>query len=677
MSHVNGILENYGPYGMYSRPKDINEPFIPKKCPSKVSSISCPCTPCAAQNSYSINSNSDPLRLKGGGPAGKDEFPAPMAACKELMEDFDRVLEAYKRALGPCGHATCPFSRNVMDEFCKKTCAHASKNDDPCPGLKAVEELLTCTLPEQTDEERVAACGMPSCPYTRATIGMPVEEEFKRTQVKPACGDANCPYTRKKLGFDVDEVEVDVTNLPKTCGFPKCPYAPEPDLPPIHWDCPDPLPKGLCKNPECPYLPKELKCLKRPKSPCGSPLCPYKKPPPCETPGCPFSEPKPCPYPPTCPGDAECPYQNKDPKCPFAPACPHPNSCENIKPCPFSPPGPPLPCPFVNPCIGPINPVDGSCASPTCPLAPPCPPPSCYANPCPLGDACPLNPTVFPCMMPPCPFAPPCPPPPICPFASPCPPPPTCPYAPPCPPPPTCPSAMPKLCTENPCPLDFPPRQPCPAMQQPKSMGIDPCPGEKVCGYLKSHPTICSPDECPGMPSGALSKDSKAIGTGDKAASSKDEKGKEVKKAAAVDAMPYDEEIASCSSRTCFMKGTGDLKCDDCTIDIPPPPKKKTSLPDKTSQSTPALSSEGKKKTKTPTTVSENQISSKKQEMQQKQEKKKRSKFVYGIGDDYPGVKIGHRDCVRPGYLVPARMGWLWNIFIPCLRLRVRLYYSF
>lgn len=45
-----------------------------------------------------------------------------------------------------------------------------------------------------------------------------------------------------------------------------------------------------------------------------------------------------------------------------------------------------------------------------------------------------------------------------------------------------------------------------------------------------------------------------------------------------------------------------------------------------------------------------------------KKKRKKRSKFVYDTGDIYPGVKIGHRDCIKPALNVPHNMGWLWNI---------------
>ncbi|XP_047512405.1 uncharacterized protein LOC125054499 isoform X2 [Pieris napi] len=47
-----------------------------------------------------------------------------------------------------------------------------------------------------------------------------------------------------------------------------------------------------------------------------------------------------------------------------------------------------------------------------------------------------------------------------------------------------------------------------------------------------------------------------------------------------------------------------------------------------------------------------------------RKEKKKASKYNYSFGDIHPGVTIGHKVCnpfSKPGYPVPAEMGWLWN----------------
>nr|XP_033338365.1 uncharacterized protein LOC117227334 [Megalopta genalis] len=36
-------------------------------------------------------------------------------------------------------------------------------------------------------------------------------------------------------------------------------------------------------------------------------------------------------------------------------------------------------------------------------------------------------------------------------------------------------------------------------------------------------------------------------------------------------------------------------------------------------------------------------------------------RYVYFIGDHYPGINYGHRDCIDIRMRVPANMGWLWN----------------
>ncbi|XP_043255151.1 uncharacterized protein LOC122398947 [Colletes gigas] len=36
-------------------------------------------------------------------------------------------------------------------------------------------------------------------------------------------------------------------------------------------------------------------------------------------------------------------------------------------------------------------------------------------------------------------------------------------------------------------------------------------------------------------------------------------------------------------------------------------------------------------------------------------------RFVYFVGDHYPGINYGHRDCIDVRMRVPANMGWLWN----------------
>ncbi|XP_017791933.1 PREDICTED: uncharacterized protein LOC108573952 [Habropoda laboriosa] len=36
-------------------------------------------------------------------------------------------------------------------------------------------------------------------------------------------------------------------------------------------------------------------------------------------------------------------------------------------------------------------------------------------------------------------------------------------------------------------------------------------------------------------------------------------------------------------------------------------------------------------------------------------------KYVYFVGDFYPGINYGHRECIDVNLRVPANMGWLWN----------------
>lgn len=56
-----------------------------------------------------------------------------------------------------------------------------------------------------------------------------------------------------------------------------------------------------------------------------------------------------------------------------------------------------------------------------------------------------------------------------------------------------------------------------------------------------------------------------------------------------------------------------------------------------------------------------------------KRKRKNRGKFVYSMGDNYPGNKVGHKECVTPMFNVPPNMGWLWNIRSPIVRLKVIL----
>ncbi|XP_063919180.1 uncharacterized protein LOC135134430 [Zophobas morio] len=309
LTQTYGVFDEYGPYGLFSRPKTPSQPFIPKQqsnwqsscwkpkkrkdkecvcCCQKYNYGACHCKPqksplrlnggsvgesvsFSQEYNQKINKHHQVLRLNGGGVLDYDDVKSPFHECKEIMDQFDEVLRKYKKALGPCGHVTCPFAPNVTKESCKKMCTH---------GMDVYS--ASNIVPQETETEKT--CPLPS-PSTK----------FKP---KGACGSAKCAYAKYKHGLMDQDVDIEIATLPpakRSCGHPKCPV--EPELPPIHWDCPDPLPKGKCKNPNCPYLPKEIKCLNAVlgKGVCGNFNCPFAPPDPCKSPYCPF-QPRQCPY---------------------------------------------------------------------------------------------------------------------------------------------------------------------------------------------------------------------------------------------------------------------------------------------------------------------------------------------------------------------------------------------
>lgn len=650
LSHAYGVLENYGPYGVFRKPKNLKEPI--EKL-SKGSNASCTCK-AHSQNNSIRKEHCSPLRLNGGSPLGmeKELFPAPMAACKDLMEDFDKLLSAFKQAMGPCGQATCPFSGNIVQEQCKKLCRGVADLAEGSPFTP------TTTTTTKQDGKKMSACGIPTCPYGREAY-MPAEENFKRGQIKNACGSPVCPYSKKKLGLDDDDID-----LIGTCGSPKCKLKLLPDPPPlepIHWDCPDPLPKGPCKNPECPLQSKELACFKVLKGPCGSEKCPYAPPPWCGAPSCPFGSPKPCPFaaPPEpeesnelC-GNPDCPYAQKEendicenPNCPFAKT--KPAECNNDN-CPFKQNVPSNDdicdnpeCPYALPksvlCENPECPYPPKtqeiCENPDCPYAAEKKPSPCYV---------PNTPSI--CSNPNCPHATvsqkpsPCYVPvdeneicgsPYCPMAAnsvpPCPYPASCPYN-----PPPCPflqSSNDVICTDPFCPYIVPICRfyPCPivpneCMMQPPPM-ICPKPVD-----------TCTPETCK-----RNSEDKQNSGS---EVEVKDSEPTEYKR----DSIISD----GCRDGTC-KAGTGNIECDECGMG---------------SQSSPLLG-ESKQKGVKRGSQSEKAIGKK------GKGRRKRGKYVYSIGDKYPGVQLGHKECLMPGFRIPPNMGWLWNVFTPCLSLKVQ-----
>ncbi|CAH1187257.1 unnamed protein product, partial [Phyllotreta striolata] len=455
--------------------------------------------------------NSESWRLRGGGKKVKtsskcedEEKPpmkSPMEECKSVMIQFDEILTKYKNALGPCGEATCPFSQNVCDQYCKKIC---KANEDPCP----------CVQKDSCIEK---PCDIDECPFKEKPPG----------KLKGGCGSPKCPYAQYKLGLVTDDAELELAYLPPPirgkCGDPKCEYPPQfLALPPIHWDCPDPLPQGSCKNPNCPHQPAGLRELKvpPPSAPCGSACCPYALPPPCDLPSCPFKE-KPCPFRrrkkageanPTCSSsesedddgaccNPECPFSGGKQKKPSKPKCPPPPGC-----CPPPPgccPPPPGCCP---PPPGCCPPPPGCCPSPPGCCTPPrcCPPsPGC----CPKPPGCPPPPGCCPpppgcCPKPPgcCPKPPGCPPPPgCCPKPPGCPPPPgCCPKPPGCPPPPGC-CPKPPGC---PPPPGCKPPKGCKPKPIPSGCSVPCCPEKKKPGCCcekdnDSEESFCDSPECP------------------------------------------------------------------------------------------------------------------------------------------------------------------------------------
>ncbi|KAF5280856.1 hypothetical protein FQR65_LT03005 [Abscondita terminalis] len=765
ISNTYGSMENYGPFGLYVKPTVCDESS--SVCSDESVDLSFKClslklkgeneendkilskqlinndflesdnnSPIKSQSESNTtgfrqsdkNYNSIPLRLKGGGPENDDNgMPQPMMMCKDLMQSFDKVLEAYKKALGPCGQGTCPFAYNVIDDSCKKFCQGSTNS----------------SLKDSTSNNNaISACGTPSCPFSRPP-SLPVERSFQQTQIKSACGKSTCPYTRQKLG-SCDEEDTIETQFLDGRGQPcdlMCPQTvhvtPLKPLDPIHWDCPDPLPKGPCRNPQCPLKPMELRY--KPTGPCGGPSCPYAAPNPCSDPSCPFvppcsiscrppssgappsCTPSPC-CPPLCP-----PFSCTLPPCP--PPCSHPCSpiircCENVT-CPANPPAcvdpacplnpPPKQCPAMlnclqqpcppPPCILPSP--DNVCSNPNCPLNQPqsdsssvCENPDCplnkkssssslCSNPaCPLrqkGDGeslcsnpdCPLrqvnknkslclNPQTpikqlsgkgdngSVCSNPQCPFNklrvcsnpdcpnakesvcsnsqsafpkpsarsnPDCPANakesiclnPQCPFRKPS----VCSN-------PDCPNAKESICSNPQCPFRKPSvcsNPECP-FRKPSICSNPDCPNAKEsicsnpqCPFRK--PSICSNPECPFR------------------------------------------KASVCSNPDCPFQKNEDV-CSNPDCPFAPGPSLCCSNPD-----CPFKAALTKTRGEHPCKVA-------KRLFENKRKIRKSKKFKYKLGDLYPGMHIGHRECILPGKNVPAKMGWAWNVYVPCVGLKPR-----
>lgn len=115
-----------------------------------------------------------------------------------------------------------------------------------------------------------AACGQPDCAYTKFRLGIVDKEVIKQAPLIPPQNTGRILIILCLLTILI------IGNKTGYCGRVDC-KSPVigPTLPPIHWDCPEPLPKGPCKNPDCPFLPADLRALQAliKKGPCDSPSC--------------------------------------------------------------------------------------------------------------------------------------------------------------------------------------------------------------------------------------------------------------------------------------------------------------------------------------------------------------------------------------------------------------------
>ncbi|KAF5285897.1 hypothetical protein FQA39_LY04358 [Lamprigera yunnana] len=371
LRHVYGKLEDYGPNSTFSRPKNLEEPFCGKtnddfdsedyvdaiinflkqesslscteytsgsdstmgnnlacmdresmvpyvksltKSADKVSTFLGQKTPLDRGIKFKHNDDVfyyEPLRLKGGA-LGHINKPTPLATCEDLLESYDRVLKEYREVL-----QTSPLGNQVLG-------TRNSLETEKCITPTALRMKTKCVP--------VSACGTSQCPYSRLQ-SVNEENNFQRIQLKSACGQPNCPFIKKRTGTAHDEEWINLQlkhgDRSNPCGVHNCPYiSPCKELPlePIHWNCPNPLPKEGCKSTGCPL--KDVTLYNPvPAGPCGSTLCPYAPMLDCGNSHCPFRPPCPrnesdCPVHPNC--DNSCEY----PVCPNYTPCPDLNICE-------------------------------------------------------------------------------------------------------------------------------------------------------------------------------------------------------------------------------------------------------------------------------------------------------------------------------------------------------------
>ncbi|KAH1007871.1 hypothetical protein HUJ04_005051 [Dendroctonus ponderosae] len=682
ISHTYGTMREYGPYGVFSRPKQEELPFIAqndldftvKPCKIRKEQPTCERKTKQKKKKHAPqwHSKSCPLcpeRLRGGADTGLQAQPgnedamlmtnSPMIECKSVMDQFDSILAEYKRALGPCGQATCPYAQNLADDTCRKMC-----NQPPSPVKDS--SSMSCNGDP---------CDVEGCPYAEAP---------KKKRYPSGCGNPKCAYTKYKLGLLDDDAEMELKFLPSplagNCGDPNCNYPFAAPLPPIHWDCPDPLPKGTCRNLNCPFQPAPLKKFKTKQQlktgPCGSPMCAYALPQPCGAPTCPFIM-------------RPCPMAEKQKQKPARKKCPsesEENLCQNPE-CPFSEKNagnevvddindPKFEGEFQD-CGNPNCPFKqrdkkkkskkklkkSSCGNPKCPSAKPdkskkkiksceigeedsiCSNPECpdksnkdkkQKNRCEKSSS---SESSSVCSDPQCPFASPkkgrkskednrsedtlsaaschkkdedsvC--------SN-----------------PECPEQKARTeididrCDQPGCPYSTKPPNPakcydpnCPYLLPLPSCGIPNCPYEPVpLRYL------CKNPKCP----------SRQVDFKRKSGETKFNEVAEAEKSGKENVSVIMETTLVCEQETPCDNSPNDCENPDCEM--------KESTENKET---------GLVKHK------------------KKGRRKKRGKFVYSIGDTYPGTKLGHRECVTPVFNVPPHMGWLWNIFTPILSLKPR-----
>ncbi|KAJ8926012.1 hypothetical protein NQ315_009867 [Exocentrus adspersus] len=692
LSHTYGTMSNYGPFGVYTRPKSPDQPFVPSKNALETTPEPPRCKKCSSlglrggapwPNQSFVILEDAPLRLRGGGigeaPSTYKGLPwkellrlkggagvveldpslglkSPIKECKDVMDKFEEILVAYRKALGPCGQATCPNAPSLAQEKCKSVCGKGEGM--PSLGSAAVQGGVLCETP---------------C-------------DFNGGYTAAACRQPTCAYAKYKLDLMDDDAALELQFLPPAvsgkCGHPKCPYPVQPDLPPIHWDCPDPLPKGNCKNLNCPFQPAKLRKLKCPEpkpGPCGSPDCPYALPPPCGLPTCPF-KPTPCPFleqetgkdqDDTC-DNPDCPFANPDlspsesfedpkmkgqftgcanPRCPFAtrkkqrpqpksgkvnvcanPSCPFAkvkkqDVCDNPA-CPFAVKkaktqfkscGDPL-CPFGE---KPVTKKDSVCYNPECPFAATKPKNKSCGDPrCPFDDKAKNKDDL--CENPDCPFA----------------------------------GRKgsgdssgkrmskdkSELCDNPDCPF----------------MGTD---GSSSKRKSTDKSETCDNPDCP-FNEENCSKDSANCSGSASVCENPDCPFTEQKKEPVCDdpMCPYSQPLPSCGIPGCPFEPVPFIPCPVKPGSVSKKPRVsgqqqaqeafvmiETEVVEEVSGGNEAAVAEDGRKPPDETKKT-------------KKKRKKRSQFVYSIGNQYPGVKVGHKECVTPMFKVPPKMGWLWNI---------------